>query len=250
MMATAASSGKKRFRPTLWPTLMAVPGILVLLAMGGWQVERMTWKQNLIAERASRLAAPPIADVADIRLPDHVFRRAAVRGSYLHDREMYLAARSLRGNVGYHVMTPLRLASGGVVLVNRGWVPSERKEPGKRAEGQVAGEIAVTGLVRGDDRTGWFTPDNDPGKNTWFFVDRKAMAKFAKLDAVRGWHLVADASKNPGGFPIGGQRPPELPDNHLQYVITWFTLAAALAVIWFLYHWRREEDGPESGGAS
>lgn len=142
-------------------------------------------------------------------------------------------------------MTPLRLTGGGVVLVNRGWVPSKRKAPKDRAAGQVEGEVTITGMVRPDDRTGWFTPDNDPAKNAWFFVDHQAMANHAGLDIVLPWHLVADETKNPGGFPIGGQRPPDLPNNHLQYAITWFSLAVAFAVIWFLYHWRREEDGPE-----
>ena len=238
------TSTKRTFKPTLIPTLMTIPAIILMVGLGVWQLERLAWKEGLIEMRESRMNAAPVTDIAKIKLPGDTFRRVSVTGTFLHDKEMYLVARSLRGNVGYHITTPLRLADGSIVMVNRGWVPSGRKEASARAEGQVAGEVTITGIIRGDDRRGWFTPDNAPHDNTWFTVTSKEMAASSGLDNVRPWHVVADEAKNPGGFPIGGQRPPALPNNHLQYVITWFSLAATLAVIWFLYHWRKPEDHP------
>ncbi|HSE75122.1 MAG TPA: SURF1 family protein, partial [Dongiaceae bacterium] len=124
---------KLRFRPTLWPTLFSVPAVIVMIALCVWQVHRLHWKEGLIADRESRIAAEPAAlppvgtDPAQME-----YRRVRLEGMFLHDKELYLGARSMNGNVGYHVLTPFALAGGGSVLVDRGWVPVARKLPERR----------------------------------------------------------------------------------------------------------------------
>jgi surfeit locus 1 family protein len=229
------------FRPRLWPTLITLPSVLLMLGLGTWQLERLAWKQNLIAERTSGLAAPVALwpDVRD-RLADQLWKRVRVEGQFLHDQEMLLAARSLNGNLGFHVVTPFRVAGDGVVLVDRGWIPLDRREPSRRAEGQIPGEIDVTAVVRPGHRAGWFTPDNHPADKLWYWLDLPAMAAAAGLaqEAVTDVYLEADATANPGGFPIGGQTRINLPNDHLQYAITWYALAVALAVIYIAWHRR------------
>ncbi len=228
-----------RFRPTLWPTLISVPAFFVMVALGVWQLERLEWKTALMAERAARLDAPAITEPATLDPVADTFRRASVAGTFLHDKEMYLAARSMRGNIGYHVVTPLRREAGGHVLVNRGWVPLDRKAPAARQDGQIEGTVTITGIVRGPvDRT-MFTPDNDPAANTWFIIDTDAMAAHAGLASVAPWTMDADAAVNPGGFPIGGQTRAILRNGHWQYALTWLLLAVALVVIYVVYHVRR-----------
>jgi surfeit locus 1 family protein len=228
------------FRPRLWPTAFTVPAVLVLLALGTWQVQRLHWKEGLIAERQAGLAAPvaPWAEAA--RDPaGYLWHRVSARGRFLHDRELVLAARSMNGNPGYHIVTPFEVAGGGsALLIDRGWVPLDRKDPAARAEGQVAGEVAVTGILRPGHQPNWLTPDNDPEKNFWFWIDLPAMARAAGLEggAVTDVYLEAGAEPNPGGFPIGGQTRTALPNDHLQYAITWYALALALIVIYVLYH--------------
>jgi len=100
-----------RFRPTLWPTLFTLPALVVLLGLGTWQVDRLYWKRDLIETRVSRSSAPAIQ--APDRIDDFAamaFRKVRVAGVFLHDKEMYLGARTMRGNVGYQVVTPLRRA--------------------------------------------------------------------------------------------------------------------------------------------
>ena len=170
------------FRPTLWPTLFTVPALVLLLGLGSWQVERLHWKENLIAMRASRSSGPPIALPADTALPaSYEFSKTDVRGHFRNDKEMYLAARSLNGNTGFHVVTPLVLDGGGTILVDRGWIPLERKDPATRAQGELAGEVTVEGLLRGSQKQSWLVPDNDPKANVWFYVDVPAMQRFAGL---------------------------------------------------------------------
>jgi surfeit locus 1 family protein len=119
-------------------------------------------------------------------------------------------------------------------------VPSTRKEPAKRAEGQIAGKAELTGIVRRSQVQRQFAPDNVPGKNVWFHVDVPLMRKMAggAPDPVLDtFFLEADAKPNPGGVPIGGQTRLDIPNDHLQYALTWFGIALAMAGVYLAYHW-------------
>jgi surfeit locus 1 family protein len=237
-----------KFRPTFWPTVISVPAFIVLLGLGTWQVQRLHWKENLIAERTARTTAAPIAlppagrQLSAAELDDLDFRHATVTGAFEHAQEMYLAARTMEGSVGYQIVTPLRLEDGSVALVNRGWVPDTRKDPAKRAAGQVSGTVTIDGAIRAPGVQHWLQPDNEPAKNIWFWNDMPAMAAHAGIPADRlvPVFLEAGPAPNQGGLPIGGQTHVILPNDHLQYAITWFALAIGLAVIYFLYHLRRD----------
>jgi surfeit locus 1 family protein len=235
-----------RFHPTLWPTLITVPTLILLVGLGVWQLERLEWKEALIAERQSRSSQPAIALPADLDDAARLqYLPVRVRGRFRHDRELYLAARTFEGQVGLHVVTPLVLADGRMLLVDRGWIPDGRRDPATRPEGQVAGEIELTGLVRLPGWAGmsWLKPDNQPAENLWFWIDPAAMAAAAGLDGViPEIYLDAGPAENPGGWPKGGQTRIDLPNDHLQYAITWFTLALSLAVIYVVYHLRCDTD--------
>lgn len=246
-----------RFRPTFWPTVFTIPALLVLIGLGTWQLDRLQWKTALIAEIEGRIDAPPapltevLAEAGNDR--DAVqYRQVILTGSFRHDAEMYLAARSMNGNVGYHVVTPFDLADGGTVLVDRGWVPPERKLPAQRPEGQVEGEVTLEGVLRVPRaEKSWLQPDNEPHNNMWFWIDLPAMAEHARLGAAGSGlvpvYVEAGAAENPGGFPIGGQTRINLPNDHLQYALTWYALAVILAVIYVIYH-RRPRAATDVGG--
>lgn len=234
---------KLRFRPTLWPTVFSVPAFILMIGLCIWQVQRLQWKEALIAEREARVAAAPIvlpaagADPAGME-----FRRVRLEGAFRHDKELYLGARSLNGNPGYHVLTPFALTGDGTVLVDRGWVPIERKAPESRAEGQIAGAQVVEGLVRLPRGKAWMQPDNEPAHNMWFYVDLPAMAAASGADLRADLYVDAGPAGNPGGYPVGGQTRVALANDHLQYAITWGLLAAALAGIYVLYHLKLERE--------
>jgi surfeit locus 1 family protein len=238
------------FRPTFWPTVITVPSLIVLLGLGTWQVQRLHWKENLIAERTARTTAAPVAlprpgeESPAETLAQLDFRHATATGRFQHEKEMYLAARTMNGNVGYQVVTPLVLADGGVVLVNRGWVPTEKKDPATREAGQVTGAVGIDGVIRLPGKQNWLQPDNEPARNNWFWSDLPAMATHAGIapDSLVQVFLEAGPAPNPGGYPLGGQTRVNLPNDHLQYAITWYALAIALAVIYVAYHWRRPDE--------
>ena len=231
------------FRPTFWPTVFTVPAILVMIGLSIWQVQRLSWKEGLIAERTERTTADPVAlPPAGTDLKTLEFRKVAVSGSFDHAHEFYLAARSQNGNVGYWIVTPLKTDAGETVLIERGWVPENKKRPETRAEGQVAGSVTLTGFIRLPQVKTFFQPDNEPQKNIWFYLSPAEMAQAASIPARTDLYLDADLTSNPGGFPIGGQTRINLPNDHLQYAITWALLALSLAVVYVIFHLKLERE--------
>ena len=232
------------FCPAPGPTLFMVLGVAFMLFLGSWQVQRLLWKEDLISTRQSRftapVVAPPPANADAAAIGEFEFHRVRLEGVFLHGREMYLGARSLMGHVGYHVLTPLQRADNSLVLVDRGWVPLDYKDPAPRAAAQVQGPVLLEGVIRAPGRKSRFTPDNVPQDNFWFYVDLPAMASYAGLDPFVSWYVEAGAASNPGGFPMGGQSKVDLPNDHLQYAITWYSLALVLLVIYLIYSTTRE----------
>jgi surfeit locus 1 family protein len=227
------------FRPRLVPTLFTVPALLILLGLGTWQVERLHWKEGLIAQRDAMVAAPPIALPQTLAEAEaNQFRHVAVDGVLLNDKEIYLAATSDPGEPGYQVLTPLKEAGERIVFINRGFVPLELKDPKKRSAGELTGTVHIAGLLRAPpaQKPTFFLPDNRPDLNLWFWVDLPAMAKAAGVPDAAPFYVDADKTPNPGGWPKGGVTRLELPNSHLQYAITWYALAVALIVIYVLYH--------------
>lgn len=225
-------------RSLFWPTFWAGAALVLLLGLGTWQVQRLHWKEGLIAERDAGLKAAPVAlpaTLADARALE--FHRVRAEGQFRNDRELDLNLESKAGEAGFHIVTPLLLTDGTALLVDRGFVPTKQKVPAARAAGEPSGGVTVSGLVRIPvaGKPSWFTPDNDPVRNSWFYVDVAAMAEAAGVTRVLPFYIDADATPNPGGWPKGGQTITDLPNNHLQYAITWYALAGALVVIYIRF---------------
>ena len=231
-----------RLRPALWPTLISLPIFVVSLGLGIWQMERREWKRDILHRIEVNQAAAPLT-LDDLLGGDplrHEYGRVKLSGTFLNDKEFYLAARSLKNKVGLQVVTPVSTDDGRIVLFDRGWIPQEQKEPARRAQGQPAGKVELTGIVRRNQERRQFAPENAPDRNVWFHVDVPLMRSMAggkpdpRLDA---FFLEADAAANPGGVPVGGQTRLDIPNDHLQYAITWFLIALALAGVYLAYHW-------------
>ncbi|AIB11294.1 hypothetical protein ABAZ39_04550 [Azospirillum argentinense] len=243
----------RRFRPSLWATLITVPAVLVMLGLGTWQMQRLEWKEDLVRRVEQRLHAPPIPLPSTITDPEALeFRPVTVSGRFLNDKEMLLVARPRQGQAGYELLTPLQRPAeegGGVVLVNRGFLPMDKRAPASRPESRVEGPVTVTGLVRLPQPAGWLQPGNRPGAESWMRLDPPAMAASAGLETVAP--LVVEMTPDParGNAPqtgmLNGIQPlVELPNNHRQYAFTWYSLAATLIVVYVLSQRRRT--GPAS----
>lgn len=233
-------SGEGRGRAGLVVAAVAIAGAFgVLVGLGVWQLERLAWKEGLIAKVEARIHEPAVPapaeeDWARVNFTDDEYRHVTVSGRFDHRDEVQVYALIDRtpeggGGPGYWVVTPLVTAEGAAVLVNRGFVPVELRDPARRAEGQVEGPVTVTGLLRLPEDSGLFTPQNDPAKDSWFTRDPFAIGEAKGLLRVAPFLVDADATPNPGGWPLGGQTRITFPNRHLEYALTWFGLAAALA---------------------
>jgi surfeit locus 1 family protein len=222
-------------------TAFTVAGLAVLIGLGLWQLERLEWKEGLIAQIEARSEGAPITLEEGIAIArngrDPNYYRLHVEGRFHHAKERYLYAVS-DGRVGWHVITPLETADGDMALVDRGFVPDGLRDPSSRAPGQIEGVVAVTGIVRSPEIQGIFTPDNEPEANRWFWRDLDGLARSMFPEGtieVAPFFVEAEKSDVPGGWPEGGQTRLELPNSHLQYAITWFLLALCLVVIYAVY---------------
>ncbi|MCZ6886230.1 MAG: SURF1 family protein [Alphaproteobacteria bacterium] len=236
--------------PSLWlrPTMPALTAFIAALALlvglGTWQLERRTWKRDLNASIAHRMAMAPLALGASITDPAAIdYRHVSVAGRLLHGRSLYLSSRPYRGRNGVHVITPLVRDGLPPVLVNRGWLPGTAKTQRTGDAGRVAGNVTVTGIARIAPEPRLFTPPNNPAKGFWMTYDPIAMGRAAGIGVPLAVVVEADLSANSGDRPKGGITKMNFANNHLQYALTWYALAIALIVVFVLYH-RIGREGP------
>lgn len=243
-MPTPRPQGSRRVGWVAW--LAALAAFAVLIGLGTWQMQRMAWKEGLLATIAERLAAPPVpleTALADPRgIAAQEYRRVTFSGILENAYERHFFT-TFEGETGFNVYTPLKLDTGDYLFVNRGFVPYDRKEASSRPEGQLDGRVTVAGLLRPGlvEKPSAIVPDNDPLKNVFYWKDIRAMRETSGLPAglpVLGFFVDADAQPNPGGLPRGGVTMIDLPNNHLGYAVTWYGLAAALAGVFAVLWWR------------
>ena len=225
-------------------TVFAIPSLLILVGLGVWQLQRLEWKENLIADRMERMTAPAVElrAVPDAGWRAFELRAVRTRGFYLHEKSLEITSRTLNGRPGVHVITPLVLSDGsGIVLVNRGWAPPPR-ELNPAEFRRPGGVVLVEGFLRAGAKTSAWVPDNEPGTDVGFYAEAPAMAKARGLGHAKPYVVeLAPAPAAGDGYPIPGQTITSVRNNHLQYAVTWFGLAATLVVIYVIFQVRRRD---------
>lgn len=229
-------SGRRLAALLLFDTA-ALAFVSVLAALALWQVERRAWKLDLIARIEARVGAAPTAASgrerwADLSAASDEYRRVTVTGTWLDVRPALVQAVTELGG-GYWVVAPLARDDGTTVLVNRGFVPAEARDPaGWRS--LPRGADTVTGLLRLPEPNGAFLRTNDPTGDRWFSRDVVAIAASRGLGDVAPYFLDAERLPGQGGWPAAGLTALRFTNNHLVYAITWGALAlmaAAAAVL-------------------
>ena len=222
----AATTPRARLGLTIF--LLALVGIF--LTLGSWQVQRLFWKQDLIARVEARIHADPVpAPSGPVDSTRDEYRRVTVTGLFDHGNSVLVQAVTERG-AGFWVLTPLRISDASTILINRGFVPADRSSPEARIASELAaGPVTVTGLLRLTEPGGAFLRSNDPASDRWFSRDVAAIAQAKTLSHVEPYFIDADATPNMGGLPIGGLTVVSFRNSHLVYALTWYALAAMSA---------------------
>jgi len=246
-----ASNRNRRPGARIGLVLGALVAFALFMGLGTWQLERRTWKLDLIERVQSRVHQAPVpapgpGQWGAMSASRDEYRPVTITGVFLHDRETQVQALTELGP-GYWVLTPLRSADGAIVMVNRGFVPTDRRDPARRAAGNPSGEVTVTGLLRMNEPGGTLLRHNDPSMDLWYSRDIAAIAKARQLGTVAPYFI--DAAAAPAGqanadAPVGGLTVLAFNNNHLAYAITWFVLGLMAAAAAFLA--LRSGQGPTS----
>lgn len=229
--ASARCAGKRPVAARLLLVLLALCGIAAFTALGIWQLERRVWKLDLIARVDERIHAPAAdapgrGDWPAINASDYEYRHVRLTGRFLDQPGTLVRAVTDLGS-GYWVLAPLRTDDGFIVLVNRGFIPPERKAEFDRAGGGSTSATAVTGLLRMSEPGGGFLRKNDPAGHRWYSRDVAAIAAAHDLADVAPYFVDAEASGT-DSWPRGGLTVVQFRNSHLVYALTWFCLAAML----------------------
>jgi surfeit locus 1 family protein len=235
---TTSETARGRF--AVIPALATALGIAILIGLGVWQVQRLHWKEGLLARIAALQSAPPeplelvlrrAANNPDI---DYVRVRQACPGL---ETAPYLRLYSVRdGFAGYRIIAACPLAGGpyGAILVDRGFIAQ-----GLTPSGGQTLSAPIVGILRKGDAPNFVTPRNDPAQNLWYGRDIAAMARaLGATKPAPTFLMLEQPAPSPGG-PAIAPLPTDIPNNHLQYAITWFGLALALAGVYVASLWRK-----------
>lgn len=212
----------------------------VFVALGVWQVQRLAWKNDLVARVEARVNAAPVPAPAALEWPTlrsdpggFEYRRVRLEGEFQRSGEQLVQASTDLG-AGHWVLTPLQLRDGSLVLVNRGFVPSASQWRAARAAIRCEGPVSVTGLLRLSEPGGGFLRQNDPAGGRWYSRDVPAMAAAAGLPPSRVAPFFVDAAADApcasAQGPAGGLTVLRFSNSHLVYALTWFALAAMTVV--------------------
>jgi surfeit locus 1 family protein len=235
-----AIPAKGRTRTTSRPlrtvllALAVVLGEILLIGLGVWQVERRTWKLDLIDRVDRRIAAAPAAAPgprawAGIDRDHDEYRHVRVAGHFTDARPVLVKALTELGS-GYWVLAPFQTDQGFDVLVNRGFVPDAGAAGMKDDSQGHQVRTSVVGLLRITEPKGAFLRPNDPGQDRWYSRDVAAIGARLGVTDLAPYFIDADASANGAGKPVGGLTVVSFPNNHLIYAVTWFSLAIMLAI--------------------
>ncbi|XP_078038394.1 surfeit locus protein 1 [Augochlora pura] len=226
--------------------LLSIP--IGTFLLGTWQVKRLKWKINLIQNLNERISHQPIQLPENLQqLEEMEYYPFKVKGIFLYDQEFPVGPRSLimdgdsttQGSLfgnknthqGYHIITPFKLSDSDLtVLVNRGWVPKTLKNANARQHSQVKNEVEIVGVLRLNEKRPQFLPKNASKDDVWYYRDVYAMAEKAGTAPI---YLDMKTDKNFPKYPIGSQTKVKLRNEHLSYIITWYSLSAATAYMWY-----------------
>ena len=219
--------------------------LLILVTLGAWQLQRLAWKTALLAQVAALQSAPaqPLGPVLDRRAAgaDVGFTRVQTTCPGLATAP-FLELYGLRdGKAGARLVSACAVASGRyrTILVDRGFV-GDTVSARPPVDASQAAPVALVGVLRNPEAGSFVTPPNDVAANRWFSRDVAAMAAALKAPAPAPVFLMAETSTNPDWKAlVPAPLPAEIPNRHLEYALTWFGLAGALAAVYAAVLWRR-----------
>jgi surfeit locus 1 family protein len=233
----------RRFAPRLVPTLATVAAVLVCVAAGNWQYDRMIGKENLRARYDAAQAAPPLPLASLVEASDWEalrYRTVVAEGEYLAAAQILIDNKVHEGRAGYHVVTPLKLRDGRTVLVDRGWIAPGATRAQLPAAPPPEGFVSVTGRVAVPGTSPPTLGDNVASGAVWQHLDPARFAQ-ATRTAVLPVVIEATAASSAPSNPVANWPAPDFGiEKHRVYMVQWYAFAALALVLWVALNLRRE----------
>lgn len=229
--------------PPIAQTITIIIGVAILIALGTWQVQRLHWKESMIAAlesdyaelaNGSAMVLSP-ETLAAISKEDRPMAIGKVRGRFKREDALLLGPKPEDGRIGYHLLVPLTLNDGGTIIVNAGWVDAIWKDDLQNHLVTLPrGAVTVTGVARKPDWNS-FTSKNSPANDMWFRAQIDEIAKAKDLTNIYPFIIFANAVQP----PLRDVKPLEehwLPRNkHMQYALFWYAMALTLVAVYGFY---------------
>ncbi|CUH52863.1 SURF1 family protein [Shimia marina] len=218
-------------RRLILPLFFGILGTVVLVSLGTWQVQRLTWKQGVIADIEARISGVPVAVPAEPDPEQDRYRPVFATGTIL-DEELHFLASTKEAGAVYRIVAAFETETGRRIMADRGWI----KTADKAAGGRAPVTTTITGNLHWPDERDSFTPPNDAAGNIWFARDVAEMAAALQTEPVLV--IVRETTEEPRLVTPLPLDQAAIPNNHLEYVITWY----GLAIVWVamtLYYLRR-----------
>lgn len=236
-----------KFKPLFWPTVFAIPALIILLGLGTWQVQRLHLKTALLAQIDAKfdMSATPLPGPEtwqDLKREKWNYTPVTTQGVFDHAQELHVfthlsddKGRFLQA--GYFVLTPLKLSGSEYsILVSRGFVPKDLKKADLRPAGQSEGVVTLEGVLRFSEKPNSFTPEPDLKKNIWYGRDVSKMSAYLEAKKLAPFFIDLKNADPKTAIPQPKARKPVIRNNHLSYAITWYGIALGLIGVYIVLH--------------
>ena len=209
--------------------------MIILLSLGTWQLERLRWKSHIISTINKQISLSPREINASVinDIKNYNYRRIKLEGTYIYNKNITIYSKVLNGKVGRHLIIPFK-TKFGYILINKGFIPKDYNINVAFAEN--AKNISINGIVKFQQKINYFTPKNNLITNEWYYINLDEISKFLNIPLL-GFYLIEEDNPKER-YPVGSQYNLKVPNDHLQYAITWFSLAIALSIFMHLL-WRK-----------
>lgn len=209
--------------------------LLILLGLSYWQVERLQWKSKIIDRLESEYNNPLSEEETSFEIfknyeiDDLPLIYGQISGKFIYNKEIFVGPKPYEGEIGYHIITPLKLKNGSYILVNRGWVNESKRNTIQ--EIRPSKTMQLKGIFRKPEWNS-FTPENSPENDIWTKLDIEQISDVKNITPVSPLMLYADYISTSFSPTIILQKKRWYPRNkHLQYAIFWFSMALALITV-------------------
>lgn len=220
----------------LIPLVFALAAIIILISLGNWQLNRLSQKKHFIQSIETNIKNPPIT-VDTISDNIELYTKIELEGNFLEDKNIFLYGRRSASpeKDGYYLLSPFKTINNDILLISRGWIPQSTKDDFSKYE-QPTETIKIIGITLPNEKKSFLVPENDKEKNIWFNIDLNMAQGTVGTNVTNFYLMQIDSHDLPnGGKPLSTNHLNKVRNDHMEYAITWYSLAACLFILFLIY---------------